>query len=141
MMTEPVVPKLSRLCRASVKVAAPLDLGTTPAGTRRIVAIESGTIEGERLRGEIVPGGADWQIVREDGTTLLEARYTVRTHDGALIYVRNIGIRRGPREYYFRSAPVFETGDSRYAWLNGVVAVGSAVRLKDEVILDFYVVE
>ena len=156
MMIEPVVPKLSRLCRASVKVAAPLDLGATPAGTRRIVAIQGGTVEGERLSGEIVPGGADWQIVRDDGTALLEARYTVRTHDGALIYVCNTGIRRGPREvlariaagepvdpreYYFRSTPVFETGDSRYAWLNGIVAVGSAVRLKGEVILDFYAVD
>jgi hypothetical protein len=80
----------------------------------------------------------------------------VRTYDGALVYVRNIGIRRGPREvlarvaageavdpreYYFRSSPVFETGDSRYAWLNGIVAVCSAVRLRDEVILDFYAVE
>lgn len=156
MMIEPVVPKLARLCRANVKVATPLDLGATPTGTRRIVAIEGGTVEGERLAGEIVPGGADWQIVREDGTALLEARYTVRTRDGALIYVRNAGIRRGPcevlariaagepvdpHEYYFRSTPVFETGDPRYAWLNGIVAIGSAVRLKDAVILDFYAVE
>lgn len=155
-MIDPVGPKLAKLCRARVKVASPLDLGATPAGTRRIIAIEGGTVEGERLSGEIVPGGADWQIVREDGTALLEARYTVRTHDGALVYVRNIGIRRGPREvlariaagepvdpreYYFRSSPVFETGDPRYAWLNGIVAVGSAVRLRDEVILDFYAVE
>jgi hypothetical protein len=156
MITEPVVPALARLCRASVKVAPPLDLGATPAGRRRIVAILGGTVEGERLAGDIVPGGADWQVVHDDGTALLEARYTVRTHDAALIYVRNIGIRRGPREvlariaagepvdpreYYFRSSPVFETGDPRYAWLNGIVAVGSAVRLRDEVILDFYSVE
>ena len=156
MITEPVVPTLARLCRASVKVASPLDLGATPAGRRRIIAILGGTVEGERLAGEIVPGGADWQIVHDDGTALLEARYTVRTRDGALVYVRNAGIRRGPREvlariaagepvdpreYYFRSSPVFETGDSRYAWLNGIVAVCSAVRLKDEVILDFYAVE
>jgi hypothetical protein len=155
-MIEPVVPKLAKLCRARVKVATPLDLGATPVGNRRIIAIEGGTVEGERLAGEIVPGGADWQIVREDGTAFLEARYTVRTHDGALVYVRNAGIRRGaravlariaageavdPREYYFRSSPVFETGDSRYAWLNGIVAVCSAVRLRDEVILDFYAVE
>ena len=155
-MIEPVAPRLAKLCRARVKVAAPLELGATPAGTRRIIAIEGGTVEGERLSGEVVPGGADWQIVRDDGMALLEARYTVRTRDGALVYVRNIGIRRGPREvlarvaageavdpreYYFRSSPVFEAADPRYAWLNGIVAVGSAVRLKDEVILDFYVVE
>ena len=156
MITEPVVPALARLCRACVKVASPLDLGATPAGRRRIIAILGGTVEGDRLAGEIVPGGADWQIVLEDGTALLEARYTVRTRDGALVYVKNAGIRRGPREvlariaagevvgpreYYFRSSPVFETGDPRYAWLNGIVAVGSAVRLKEEVILDFYAVE
>ena len=155
-MIEPVVPKLAKLCRARVKVAAPLELGATPAGMRRIIAIEGGTVEGERLSGEIVPGGADWQIIHDDGTALLEARYTVRTHDGALVYVRNIGIRRGPREvlariaagepvdpreYYFRSSPMFETGDSRYAWLNGIIAVCSAMRLKSEVILDFYAVE
>jgi hypothetical protein len=115
----------------------------------------SGEVTGKRLRGEILPGGADWQVVCADGTALLEARYTVRTDDGALVYVRNLGIRHGPREvlermqrgeavdpaeYYFRSTPRFEAGDERYAWLNRIVAVGSGVRLASEVLLDVYAV-
>ena len=85
----------------------------------------------------------------------LIGRYTVRTPDGALVYVRNIGLRCGPPEvlarlgrgeavdpasYYFRTTPRFETGAPAHAWLNDVIAVGSAVRRADAVILDFYVV-
>jgi hypothetical protein len=102
-----------------------------------------------------VPGGADWQIVAADGTAFLEARYTLKTDDNALIYVRNIGVRHGPADvlaaiargddvdpakYYFRAAPVFETGAERYAWLNRLVAVCSGVRTRDAVLLDFYAV-
>jgi hypothetical protein len=117
------------------------------------VPITGGRLEGERLSGDIVPGGADWQIVCADGTALLEARYTVRADDGALIYVRNTGVRHGPPEvidrlargepvdpstYYFRTTPVFEAGDERYGWLNRLVAVGSGLRTPDRVVVDFY---
>ncbi len=110
-------------------------------------------MEGQRLRGEIIPGGADWQIVVADGTALLEARYTIRTEDGALVYVKNIGVRHGPPEvlaaiargdevdpakYYFRAVPTFETGDKRYDWLNRLIAVCSGVRTRTAVLLDFY---
>ena len=108
------------------------------------------------MRGEIVPGGADWQIVTPDGTALLEARYTLKTDDGALIYVRNTGVRHGPPEvlaaiargeqvdpikYYFRATPTFETGDQNYEWLNRILCVCSGVRTKEEVLLDFYEVK
>jgi hypothetical protein len=87
--------------------------------------------------------------------TELEARYTVRTPDGALVYVRNLGLRCGPPDvlarigrgevvdpvtYYFRTMPRLETGAPAHVWLNDVIAVGSAVRRADAVILDFYVV-
>lgn len=93
--------------------------------------------------------------MRADGGATLEARYAVRTADGALIYVRNVGVRTGPPEvlarlgrgepvdpatYYFRTTPRFETGAPRYAWLNHLVAVASAVRRPEAVILDFYAV-
>ncbi len=155
MTFEPVTPRLERLCRATVEIAAPLVVGDTPIGLRRIIPITGGRVEGPRFSGEVLPGGADWQIVRADGGTVLEARYTVRTPDGALVYVRNIGLRCGPPEilarlgrgepvdpasYYFRTTPRFETGAPAHAWLNDVIAVGSAVRRADAVILDFYVV-
>jgi len=155
MNPEPVTPRLERLCRATVEIAAPLVVGDTPLGLRRVIPITGGRVEGPRFSGEVLPGGADWQIVRADGGAVLEARYTVRTPDGALVYVRNIGLRCGPPEvlarlgrgeavdpasYYFRTTPRFETGAPAHAWLNDVIAVGSAVRGADAVVLDFYVV-
>jgi len=155
MDMQPVTPRLEHLCRGTVEVGAPLTVGATPLGERRIVPIISGRFEGEKLAGEVLPGGADWQFVRPDGATLLEARYTLRTQDGALVYVRNRGLRCGPREvlarlaqgeavdpasYYFRTTPEFETGAPQYAWLNDLVAVCSAVRMASAVILDFYAV-
>jgi hypothetical protein len=155
MTLEPLTPHLDRLCRAIVEIAEPLVVGDTPLGRRRIIPITGGRVEGPRLQGVVLPGGADWQIVRADGGAVLEARYTIRAADGALIYVRNVGVRHGPPEvlarlargepvdpaaYYFRTTPRFETGAPSYAWLNDVVAVGSAVRRPDAVVLDFYTV-
>ncbi len=155
MTLEPVTPHLERLCRVVVKITEPLVVGDSPLERRRIIPITGGRVEGPRLQGVVLPGGADGQIVRADGGAVLEARYTIRAVDGALIYVRNIGMRHGPPDvlarlgrgepvdpaaYYFRTTPRFETGAPSYAWLNDVVAVGSAVRRPDAVILDFYAV-
>lgn len=129
------------------------ELGTSPLGRRRIIPITGGTFEGERLTGRILPGGADWQVIRPDGVADLDARYTIETHDGALIYVRNKGYRHGPEDvirrlaageavdpklYYMRTTPWFETGDARYAWLNRIVCVGTGARLAAAVQLEFF---
>ena len=155
MAARPVAPALEFLARVRADVEAPQLLGPTLFGERRVVPIAGGEIAGPELRGQILPGGADWQVVCADGTALLEARYTVLTDDGALVYVRNLGIRCGPpevleriqrgdvvdpAEYYFRSTPRFEAGDARYAWLNRILAVGSGARLANEVQLDIYAV-
>ena len=155
MTVRPATPALEFLARVRADVEQPQILGQTLLGERRVVPIAGGEIEGPELRGTILPGGADWQVIGPDGTAVLEARYTVRTDDGALVYVRNLGLRHGspevieriqqgeavdPTEYYFRSTPRFECGDARYAWLNRVLAVGSGARLANEVQLDVYVV-
>jgi hypothetical protein len=152
---EPVPPKLELLARIRADVGEPLTIGQTPAGVRRVVPILGGTVDGPRLNGEVLPGGADWQLVEPDGTGRLEARYTVRTEDGALIYVRNLGLRTGrpevlariaagetvdPAEYYFRSWPSFECGDPRYEWLTRTLAVGSGARLPGAVAIDLYAI-
>jgi hypothetical protein len=136
-------PSLEYVFTARVDVGPPLVVGPTPAGERRVVPILGGTVEGPRLRGTVVPGGADWQVVHPDGTVALEARYTVQAEDGALVYVNNRGLRRGPlavlarlaagedvdpAEYYFRTAPVFETGSPRHAWLAASLFVATARR-------------
>ena len=155
MTVRPTTPTLELLARVRADVETPQVLGKTLLGERRVVPIAGGEITGPLLRGQILPGGADWQVVCADGTALLEARYTVRTDDDALVYVRNLGLRHGPpdlleriqqgeavdpAEYYFRSTPRFEAGDTRYAWLNRIVAVGSGARLANEVHLDIYAV-
>jgi hypothetical protein len=152
---QPAIPTLEFLARVRADIEEPQLLGQTLVGERRVVPIVGGEIAGPQLRGQILRGGADWQIVCADGTALLEARYTVLTDDGALVYVRNLGLRHGPpevmeriqqgeavdpAEYYFRSTPRFEAGDSRYAWLNRILAVGSGARLASEVHLDIYAV-
>ena len=153
MTFQPVVPRLEFLLRVRIQLAPVQEIGATLTGRRRIIPILGGEFSGPRLRGEVLPGGADWQIVTTDGAAILEARYTLRTQDNALIYVCNKGFRHGPPEvlaaiargdevdpatYYFRAVPAFETGDPRYSWLNRIVCVSSGMRLPDSVVLDFH---
>jgi hypothetical protein len=148
-----IEPSLRLLYTSSVEVGPPMVVGGTPYGERMIIPIKGGAFAGPRLSGKILPGGADWQVIRTDGVAELEARYTLETDDGALIYVLNRGIRsaskevmerlvRGekvnPGEYYFRTRPVFETGAPKYQWLQRLVAVATGERLPDEVIITVY---
>ena len=145
--------KLRPLLKAEITLQAPLELGDTPLGRRRIIPITGGRFSGERLAGRVLPGGADWQVIRADGVADLDARYTLETDDGALIYVRNRGYRHGPPEvlkrislgenvdpslYYMRTTPSFETGDARYAWLNRMVCVATGARLPAAVELEVF---
>ena len=79
---------------ARVSVGEPQDLGETPVGRRRIVPIIGGTFAGPRLKGTVMPGGADWQVVRPDGVSELEARYWLKTDDDVTISVLNLAKRR-----------------------------------------------
>ncbi|KQM99396.1 DUF3237 domain-containing protein [Sphingomonas sp. Leaf25] len=127
-------------------VRGPENVGATPGADRRIGVITGGRFEGERLRGEVLDGGSDWQSVRRDGSWTLDVRVVLRTDDGALIGMTYGGVRRGPPEilaalargedvdpasYYFRSNPVFETASEKYAWLNGILAIGTGHRFPD----------
>ncbi len=148
--------QLERLLRAEILLAPALELGDAPQGRRRIIPIIGGTFLGARLSGIVLPGGADWQIVRADGVADLDARYTLETADGALIYVRNHGYRHGPpdviarlargeqvdpAQYYMRTTPWFETGDPRYGWLNRLVCVATAARRAAAVELEVFAVQ
>lgn len=147
---------LQPLFKAEITLAPPQELGDTPQGRRRIIGITGGRFSGERLSGRVLPGGADWQVIRADGVADLDARYTLETRDGALIYVRNRGYRHGPAEvlkklsqgeavdpslYYMRTTPSFETGDARYSWLNRMLCIASGARRAAAVELDVYEVK
>ena len=78
------------------ELAATINLGRTPYGERRIIDILGGTVSGTNLNGRILPGGADWQIIRSDGAADIQARYTIETDTGARILVSSEGLRHGP---------------------------------------------
>lgn len=140
--------EFSHVCDIEAEVGPIEDLGAMPHGRRRIIVIKGGKVSG-KIAGTIMPGGADWQHVRDDGILELVARYAIRTSDGVDIAVTNRGMRRAspeiqaamsrgeavdPKQVYFRTVPVFEAPTaSRYAWLNGSVFVATAQRLPDRV--------
>ena len=147
--------RLEPLLRAEITLAAPQELGDAPHGRRRIIAITGGSFRGERLSGRVLPGGADWQVIRADGVAELDARYTLETADRALIYVRNFGYRHGPPDvirrlaagepvdpalYYMRTTPRFETGAARYSWLNALICVATGARRAASVELEVFAV-
>src|SRR4029453_17185205 len=91
-------PKLTLAMTLRVQVGAPMELGDVPGGRRRIIPILGGTFEGPNVRGKVLAGGADWQIVRADGLAELDTRYALQTDSGKLVYIQNAGIRHAPPE-------------------------------------------
>ncbi len=133
------MPTLEPLMEYYATLKPPVAIGPGPFGTRQIFDVTGGEFHGPRLRGRILPSGADWLLVGPDGVGRLDVRATFETHDGGLIYLSYFGILHltedvtrklgggGATEYgdlYFFTQPRFETGDPRYAWLNGIVALG-----------------
>jgi hypothetical protein len=141
-------PSFEWIGTVEVAVGPPLGVGRVPGGERRIIPILGGRIEGPRLSGEVLPGGADFQLIREDGVAEIEARYTLKLADGALVYIVNRGLRhaapedmarllRGepvpPERVYFRTTPVFETASPAHAWLHRSLFLGLGERRPDSV--------
>ena len=151
-----MTPELVLALEVRAQVGTPLELGPVPAGRRRIIPILGGTFEGSEIRGRVLPGGADWQIVRADGVAELDTRYTLEPDDGKLIYVQNPGIRHAspevtarllkgeavdPSQVYFRSSPRFETSAPELAWLMRSIFVGYGERYPADVVLRFWKLE
>jgi hypothetical protein len=139
--------------RIHCEVANILDLGPAPFGHRRVVNLLGGTVSGAKLSGRIVPGGADWQVMAEDGALDIHARYTIESEAGALIQVDSRGVRNGPPEimarlgrgedvdpslYYFRTVMRFETAHPSAVWLNRVLALAKGARERNAVKLTVY---
>jgi hypothetical protein len=137
----------------AIKVGAPIIAGDIGHGVRRVIPILGGEVRGEGIKGTIFPCGADFQTIRPNGFTELEAKYAFELDDGAIVYIENIGIRFGPKPLldriakgcnvdpaliYFRSVPRFETGAERYRWLMENLFVGVGARHPDRVELDVH---
>ena len=149
-------PRLAFAFEVRATVAPPLEVGDVPQGRRRIVAITGGTFEGPGLKGKVQPGGADWQIIRPDGFSELDTRYTLETDKGQIIYVQNAGIRHAPPDVmkrllageavdpaavYFRTVPIFETASPELQWLTRAIFVGIGERYPNDVRIRFWRVE
>ena len=137
----------------AIKVGTPIVAGDLGYGVRRVIAVLGGEVRGPGMKGTIFPVGADFQTIRPNGFTELEAKYAFEMDDGAVIYIENIGIRFGPKELldriakgetvdpaliYFRSVPRFETGAENYRWLMENLFVGVGARYPDRVELDVH---
>jgi hypothetical protein len=138
-----MTPTLTHIADLHVLIAAPIAVGETSDGLRRVIPITGGTIKGPRLNGTILSAGADFQLIQPDGYTTLEARYVVRLDDGALIYVVNTGVRFGPPAVmarilhgetvdpalvYFRTVPHFETASPDHQWLTRPLFLATGAR-------------
>jgi len=108
---------------AVVTIDPAVTVGPTPHGGRRYIPITGGTFAGPKIRGVILPGGADWQTDRSDGVTDADALYSIRCDDGAVIIVRNQGVIAGGG--YMRTALRFEAPAGPHAWLNQFQFVSS----------------
>ena len=107
----------------------PAVLAGTPSGTRVVVTVMKGTFSGPKCNGTIADvAGGDWVVMRPDGSLKLDVRLVLQTDDGALVYMAysGIGHRAADGSMNIRTAPLFETGDERYGWLNGIQAVPTA---------------
>ena len=114
---------------ANVSIGGLLNFGKSKYGERRIIPITGGTFKGPDIEGEVLPGGADWQLTRPDGDVELYARYTLKTNDGELIQVQNrvlMHMSKDDTPPYIRSVIDFDApSESPHAWLNHAVFLGT----------------
>lgn len=152
-MNAPLPPNLKFFASLSVHVATPLEFGDVGGGVRRMIPITGGTVTGNGWAGKVLSGGMDYQFIVEGRRAHLEARYTLQTDDGDLIYVCNRAVRSGPPEalqrllkgapvapgeVYSRSTPMFETSSVTLGWIADRIFIGAGRRLPDRVENVFY---
>ena len=131
------------LCSMTLMLGQAVDAGNTPAGRRMAVEITSATVSGRLKAGAAGAASSDWLIMTSDGLILPDVRLAIRTDDGAVVLIRYSGRLRfvpGEKSVAF-VAPVFETADPRYQWLNPVQAVGKGLMSADLSRIDYEVYE
>jgi len=150
----PAPPELEFVFELIAEVADPKVIAPLPNGqTRRVIDILGGSFTG-KINGRLIPGGADWQLIRPgDGFTDIDARYMLETDDGHLIYVTNIGIRHAApdvmarlnageeveqSEIYMRAIPKFETSAPELEWMMKSIFISTGERYPNGVLIRYY---
>lgn len=137
-------PAMSKVFTIDVMLRPPVVLSGSPTGRRTFIPIVGGSVVGSRLQGSIVDGGGDWAFERADGAMSIHARYLLRTSDGVMIEVDNVGRwrERPGCAPYFVTAPVFVAGDGPYDWLCRGVFVGMGHEVDEtRIVIDVYAAE
>ncbi len=153
----PFQPKLEHAFSISVELSKAHWVKPTSMGeTRAAIFAASGTVEGPRLNGKIIPmSGGDYPLVRPNGVIDFDARYLIEADDGAIIYLQNRGYRWGspevmarmsrqepvePHEYYMRASPKFDAPEGPHEWLTRHVFVGVAEKIPKANRIHYFVV-
>jgi len=129
------------------------EMGMTVNPKQKVIAIHGGSVKGSQIKGTILPGGYDWQLIRNDGVIEINARYVLQTEEGVLITVVNTGFRYASEEvmqrlskgeeidpslYYFRSTFHFETNDPTFDWLTKNIFIGNGMRKPTAVTIEVW---
>ena len=147
-------PGLKFIFEVNINLDPPLELDLTRYGQRRIINIKGGIVTGPDIQGTILPGGADWQTVRSDGTIDISAKYTIQTDDGEYLFLKDRGIRTLPEkvlqkkksgkeinssEYVMRTSATIEANyKGKYDWLNRSILVSAGFRKENSIVIRFY---
>jgi hypothetical protein len=122
-----VLPRTELAYEAVFDLEPTIIVGQSPLGERRIVPIAGGVFAGPRIKGKVLPGGADRQLVRKDGAHMLNALYELQADDGAVITVNNrvlIDKRPDGAPYAFSNIDI-TAPEGPHDWLNHLVFVGT----------------
>ena len=146
-------PELKFFADLSVEVAKPIEVGPTIHGTRRLIPILGGAVQGDGWTARVLPGGADFQLIVTEQMAELDARYALETDAGDVIYVQNHAIRTAspevmaklikgevvsPESVYFRCTPRFETASPALSWISERLFIGTGARHPDRVVMRFF---
>jgi len=144
------------------QIGRPQAIGKSPNGVRTIMPVLGGTVRGPALNGNILPeAGADWALIRPNGSIVLDVRSVIKADNGDLIYTsyggrmwadiqagRDLALdmtkpdpETGKDQYYFRINPVYETGSKTYGWLNNIMAIGTGQSGASGVVYQVYQVK
>jgi hypothetical protein len=126
-------------------IYAPLDTQDVDASLHIFNVRPGGWVKGPKIKGTIIAPSGDWLRAMPSEVYRLDVRATIKTDDGALIYLSYNGIIKDTKEsearadkgevltsndHYFITAPTMETSAKKYEWLNGVQCVGKIVEDK-----------
>ena len=134
------VPKLEFVYECDATLTPAVEMGKTVDGQRRIIPITGGTIRGPKIRAELLNGGWDWNLSRNDGAGSVEAAYYMKTDDGVLIRIVNKGVSSGGppappaangEGFFMFTHPQFEAPVGKYDWMNRAMFVGTLGARKD----------